>query len=130
MIAGLKGRGANGMAHTDYGIEVLRIVSTFIDGHATVRDFRYPEGELLFLIEGTADRFVAIRPDRAGFVDPDRPYLTRGLIVDVRGNTGGNRGALDQNSFSKLDPWTSSPRLAWHLLLPSSRLRRTGRSPT
>lgn len=76
-IEELKERGANGMAHADYGMEVLRIVSMFVDGHATVGGFDVPDGELPFFIESTDDRFVAILRDRSSFVDPERPYITR-----------------------------------------------------
>jgi Peptidase family S41 len=76
-IAAVRERGAAGMTLDAYGIEVQKIISLFIDGHANVSGFSYPSGQLPFFIEATNGRFVAIRPDRAGFADPDHPYITR-----------------------------------------------------
>jgi hypothetical protein len=75
-IEDVRARGADAMAHADFGVEVLRVVSMFVDGHATVRGFDYPDGMLPFFIESTGDRFVAIRPDRSAFLDPEHPYVT------------------------------------------------------
>jgi hypothetical protein len=74
-IARLRERGANGMGHTQVGLEVRRLVSMFIDGHASVGGFTYPAGSLPFLVEATGGRYVAVRRDRTGFVDPDVPFI-------------------------------------------------------
>jgi len=80
-IAALRERGAGGMTHTEFGLEVLKIISMFVDGHATVSGIDYPPGMLPFFIESAGDRFVAIQADRSAFLDPDHPYISH---VDER----------------------------------------------
>lgn len=75
-IAALRERARGGIAFDEYAIELQKIISMFVDGHAGVGGVRYPPGYLPFLIEPTGRRFVAFKPDRSGFVDPDRPYVT------------------------------------------------------
>ena len=76
-IASLRTRGANGMARTEFSVEVFRIVSTFVEGHAGVRGVEFPPGDLPFYLESSGDRVVAVRIDRVSLVDPYRPYITR-----------------------------------------------------
>ena len=71
----IRARGASGMAFNDYGIEVQKLIARFIDGHAGVGSFGYPSGYLPFFIETSGDRFVAIRPDRSGFLADGFPYV-------------------------------------------------------
>ena len=53
------------------------VLAKFGDGHARVaagsgaRPSFYPP----FLVEYAGDGFIAVRPDRSGFLDPDRPYI-------------------------------------------------------
>jgi Tol biopolymer transport system component len=74
-IGGIRGRGAAGMAFDEYGIEVQKLIAGFIDGHAGVGGFGYPRGFLPFFIEKSGDRFVAVRPDRSGFLADGFPYV-------------------------------------------------------
>jgi hypothetical protein len=64
------------MARDAYGLEVQKIISLFIDGHAGVGGFAYPAGRLPFVVEATGGRFVAIRSNRSSFEDPEHPYIT------------------------------------------------------
>lgn len=74
-LADLALRARDGMAFDEYAIELQKIVSLFVDGHAGVGGVRYPDGFLPFLVEPAGDRFVALLPDRSGFVDAERPYV-------------------------------------------------------
>lgn len=76
-VAAVREKGADGMSSADYALELQRIISMFIDGHAGVSGVRHPPGYLPFLIEPAGDRFVAFLPDRSGFVDDEHPYLVR-----------------------------------------------------
>ena len=76
-IDAVRQSGAEGMSSADYALELQRIISMFIDGHAGVSGVSFPTGYLPFLIEPSGDRFVAFLPDRSAFVDEARPYVTR-----------------------------------------------------
>lgn len=76
-IASLRERARDGLDYDEYGIELQRIISLFVDGHAGVQGFRYPAGYAPFLVESSGGRYVAFRPDRSGFLDPEYPYLGR-----------------------------------------------------
>ena len=76
-IDAVRRKGAKGLAADAYALELQRIISMFIDGHAGVGGVRYPAGFLPFLIETSGERFVAFMPDRSRFVDPDHPYISR-----------------------------------------------------
>ena len=76
-IARLRATGAKGMSLDEYGIELQKIISLFIDGHARALGFSYPRGVPPFFVEPTDGRHVAIKPDRTALVDPAFPYITR-----------------------------------------------------
>jgi Tol biopolymer transport system component len=76
-LADLEGQAKDGIAIDEYGIDVQKFISRFIDGHSRVRGFRYPAGALPFFIEPSAGRFVAVKSDRSGLVETEFPYVTR-----------------------------------------------------
>lgn len=83
-IEALRQRAAAGITVDQLGLELQKIISLGIDGHAAVSGFRLPnERYLPFLVEPVGDRFVAFWPDRSGFVEADSPYLARidGLTI-------------------------------------------------
>ncbi|MDA8019420.1 MAG: S41 family peptidase [Thermoanaerobaculia bacterium] len=68
----------SGISINEFGIELQKIVSLGIDGHAGVSGIDLPsEGYLPFLVEPVGDRFVAFKPDRSGFLVDGFPYLTK-----------------------------------------------------
>ncbi len=77
LIGSVRDRAVEGMSSEEYALELQRIISMFIDGHAAVGGVRYPEGYLPFLIEPSGDRFVAFLPDRSGFLDDGFPHIRR-----------------------------------------------------
>jgi Tol biopolymer transport system component len=81
VIDALLAEASDGMDFDDYSVAIQRIISLFIDGHAGASPVRYEPGFLPFLIESTGGRFVAFRPDRSSFVDPERPFV---VAVDGR----------------------------------------------
>jgi hypothetical protein len=76
-IDGVRERAPNGMDPVAYSLEVRRILALFIDGHAIAGGVSYPlsASRLPVHIEPTNGRYVAVRLDRTGLVDPDYPYL-------------------------------------------------------
>lgn len=58
-------------------LELQKVIAEFIDGHAGVSgaSSSFASGELPFLIAPSGDRFVAILPDRRGFVEKDYPFI-------------------------------------------------------
>lgn len=67
---------AGQLATAEVGIELQKIIAEGIDGHAGIIGFDLPPGGCLpFLIEPVGRRFVAIRPDRSGFLEPGFPYI-------------------------------------------------------
>ena len=66
---------------TDFGSfaeRLMKIMALFGDGHSRIGGSwgLLPPGYAPFLLERVGDRYVALRPDRSGFVDSDRPYVT------------------------------------------------------
>lgn len=77
-IQALRTRVAEGIDAKEFAIELQKIVSLGIDGHAEVDGFRLGSREFLpFLVEPVGDRFVAFAPDRSGFLADGYPYLTK-----------------------------------------------------
>ena len=77
-IATLRKRIAPGLSSDDLGIALQTILALGIDGHSGVSGYRLPPGGCLpFLVEPAGDRFVAVTPDRAGFLADGFPFLTR-----------------------------------------------------
>jgi hypothetical protein len=60
-----------------FAAELRKVIALFIDGHAGVSPSGagYVPGYLPFRIEASGDRFVAVRPDRSGFLDDQLPYI-------------------------------------------------------
>jgi hypothetical protein len=61
----------------DFAMQLRRFIGRFGDGHASVEQPRR-EGaaeHLPFLLADTPEGLVAVRGDRSGFVDPDRPFV-------------------------------------------------------
>jgi hypothetical protein len=77
-IQALRMRAVSGMSVHQLGIELKKVIALFIDGHAGIGGAGAPEGYLPFGMEAIGERFVALQPDRLGFVDPLRPYV-RGI---------------------------------------------------
>ena len=66
-----------GASMRTFATRVAEIMALFGDGHSAPRGLtgmRTP-GYLPFLVADTAAGPVALRPDRSGFVDPERPFL-------------------------------------------------------
>ena len=77
-IAALRKKIDAGLSANDFGIELEKIIALGIDGHAGVSGFTMPPGGYLpFLVESEGERFVAFKPDRAGFLAAGFPYLTK-----------------------------------------------------
>jgi len=57
------------------GQEVARVIARFHDGHAGLLGDVNEPGYLPFLVGAADGKLVAFRPDRTGFLDPERPYL-------------------------------------------------------
>jgi Tol biopolymer transport system component len=66
-----------GIGIDEYGLEIQKFISLFIDGHSRVGGYRTPPGYLPFLVEPSGARFVAFKPDRSGLIDAELPYVTR-----------------------------------------------------
>ena len=62
---------------TDFVMMLNRVMARFGDGHAVVssRQARRPSIYPPFLVEDAGDGFIALRPDRQGFLDQNRPYI-------------------------------------------------------
>jgi Tol biopolymer transport system component len=76
-IAGIREKTTAGIGIDEYGLEIQKFISRFIDGHSNVGGYRTPPGYLPFLIEPSGARFVALKPDRTSTVDSDLPFVTR-----------------------------------------------------
>ena len=76
-LSRLREKSMNGIDINEYGLEIQKIVSMFIDGHSGVSGFSTPPGSLPFFIEHTNGRFLAIKPDRSAFFDADLPFIAR-----------------------------------------------------
>ena len=76
-IQSIREKAANGMSLDEFGLELRKVLSLFIDCHAGIGGFEYPEGYLPFRIEPFEDRYVAFLPDRTEYVDPAYPFITR-----------------------------------------------------
>jgi Tol biopolymer transport system component len=76
-IARMREKTKAGIGIDEYGLEIQKFISLFIDGHSSVGGYRLPPGYMPFLIEPSGARFVALKPDRTSTVDPDLPYVTR-----------------------------------------------------
>jgi Tol biopolymer transport system component len=76
-VARVREKAARGVDSSDYGLELQKIISMFIDGHSGVSGFTRTAGSLPFFIEQTNGRFLAIKPGRDGFLDQSMPYITR-----------------------------------------------------
>jgi hypothetical protein len=76
-VARVRDRAADGMDLNDYGRQLHLIVARFIDGHARVSGFSFPVGSMPFILEPADGRYVALQLDRAAFIDPERPFVTR-----------------------------------------------------
>lgn len=67
------------VARADFALRIHRLLARFGDGHAGVSeplDGLLPRGYLPFLAAPAGERIVAFLPDRSGFLDPKRPFLT------------------------------------------------------
>lgn len=76
-ISRVREKSVRGIDINEYGLELQKIISMFIDGHSGVSGFTRTPGSLPFFIEHTNGRFLAIKPDRTGFFNPQFPYLAR-----------------------------------------------------
>ncbi len=78
-IQSLSTDAANGMTRRTFAIRLSGIIAEFGDGHARVRGrYRFlPAGFLPFVIEDVDGTLVALKPDRTGLLDVDRPYLIK-----------------------------------------------------
>jgi hypothetical protein len=74
-IQTLRQRAASGMTVHELGVELKKVIALFIDGHAGIGGAGEPSGYLPFGMEAIGERFVALQPDRLGFVDPLHPYV-------------------------------------------------------
>lgn len=65
-----------GLSENELGIELAQVLAQGIDGHASLEGFRLPGHAFLpFLVEPLGNDFVALKPDRSGFLAADFPYL-------------------------------------------------------
>ena len=76
-LARIREKTKAGIGIDEYGLEIQKFISLFIDGHSSVGGYRLPPGYLPFLIEPSGARFVALKSDRTSTVDADLPYVTR-----------------------------------------------------
>jgi Tol biopolymer transport system component len=77
-VSRLREKTVRGIDINEYGLELQKIISMFIDGHSGVSGYaRTPSGSLPFFIEHTNGRFLAIKPDRTAFYNPELPYVAR-----------------------------------------------------
>jgi Peptidase family S41 len=77
-IAKLRKKLAAGITQNELGIELQKIIALGIDGHSGVSGFSFPSGgRLPFLIEVTAQRFVAVEPQRKAFLAEGFPFITK-----------------------------------------------------
>ena len=65
------------METVKFAAELRKVMALFIDAHAGVSPSGagYKPGYLPFRIEPSGERFVAVRPDRSGFLDDELPYI-------------------------------------------------------
>lgn len=69
--------GAKGLVR--FQVTVARLIGSGIDGHARIEVAGLAPLEsrhLPFLVRPLDDRYVAFKPDRSGFLEPDSPYIT------------------------------------------------------
>jgi hypothetical protein len=85
-IAALRKRVVAGTNSDELGIELQKIIALGIDGHARVSGYHLPPGGCLpFLIETAGPRFVAVTPQRTGFLADGFPFITRIDGRDIAG---------------------------------------------
>lgn len=63
------------MPRHEFSLHLMRIIALGIDGHASVSHLELPGGYTPFLVEPSQSRFVALRPDRNGFLDDRHPFI-------------------------------------------------------
>lgn len=78
--------------------ELTRVMALFIDGHSAVSNRDLPEGYLPFLLEPIGDRFLAVKPDRSGFLDEQFPYIGSIEEISIESWMGATRFVLPQAS--------------------------------
>jgi C-terminal processing protease CtpA/Prc len=78
----------DGISRSDFGYQLTKFLALFGDGHSrvgssSVRLKSLCSGFLPFLVEKSDGRFVAFKPNRSDFIDPNFPFLDRmdGLLV-------------------------------------------------
>ena len=77
-VDAVREKGRNGMTGRMLALELQKIMSKFIDGHASVRGWvAEPSGALPFLLEQTGEDAVAVKGDRSSLVASDYPYISR-----------------------------------------------------
>jgi hypothetical protein len=76
-IKAIAERAGDKMETVKFAAELRELMALFIDAHAGVSPSGagYKPGYLPFRIEPSGDRFVALRPDRSGFLDDELPYI-------------------------------------------------------
>ncbi len=79
----------DGINRSTFGYQLSKFIALFGDGHSCVASSSVRLGSLCssfppFLVEESADRLVAFKPDRSDFVDPNFPFLRAidGLSMD------------------------------------------------
>ena len=69
---------ADGTDIHHFGVRLMKIMALFGDGHSRIGGSwaLLPQGYAPFVLERIGDRYLAVLPDRSGFVDNDYPYVS------------------------------------------------------
>jgi hypothetical protein len=70
----------DGISRGMLALQLMKLMALFGDGHSGISDpdiQRMFPGFLPFLIEQSEGRFIAFKPDRSGFLDPQRPFIRK-----------------------------------------------------
>lgn len=76
-VSAIRSSASQGLSRDAFGLALTRLLALFQDSHAVVRGYDFPPGSLPFGIEPVGDRFVAHSRDRADFLAPNHPYLSK-----------------------------------------------------
>ncbi len=71
----IRDQAESGMAVNVFARELQKVIGLFVDSHSRVQPVSFPPGYLPFHVEHLDGRYLAIKPDRSGFVSDSHPYL-------------------------------------------------------
>ena len=82
-IEAIRQKGSNGIRTQDLRLEIQQVLALFIDGHAGVRKLNFKADGLPFYLHPVAERVVAVKGDRSGFLEAGYPFLVKINGLDI-----------------------------------------------